>query len=120
MKKLSDYTGEDAIDLWLDLLDPLSVIVMDSEIKKIARSGKPKIIIAKMLLKAHRKEAIEIMQRIDPEPINGLNIISRLVAILSEIGENEEVKSFFGYAEQGKTESESSISLMENTEAEEK
>ena len=119
MKKLSDYVGEDAIDLWLDLLDPLSIIVMDADIKRIAKSGKPKIIIAKMILKAHRKEAIDIMQRIDPDPINGLNIISRLVAILSEIGENEEIKSFFGYAEQVKTENESSISVMANTEAEE-
>lgn len=119
MKKLSDYVGEDAIDLWLDLLDPLSVIATDKEIKEIARSGKPKILIAKMILKAHRKEAVDIMQRIDPEPINGINIISRLIAILTEIGENEEVRSFFGYAEQAKTESESSISLMENTEADE-
>lgn len=120
MKRLSDYVGEDAIDLWLDLLDPLTAIVMDSEIKNIVKSGKPKIIIAKMILKAHRKEAIDIMQRIDPDPINGLNIISRLVAILSEIGESEEIKSFFGYAEQVNTESKPSISLMENTEAEEK
>lgn len=119
MKKLSDYVGEEAIDLWLDLLDPLSVIATDKEIKDITRSGKPKILIAKMILKAHRKEAIEIMQRIDPAPINGLNIIARLVAIISEIGENEEIKSFFGYAEQAKTENGSSISLMENTEAEE-
>ena len=119
MKKLSDYVGEDAIDLWLDLLDPISVICMDKGIRDIVRSGKPKILIAKMILKAHRKEAVDIMQRIDPDPINGLNIISRLVAIIGEIGENEEIKSFFGYAEQVKTESESSISLMENTEAEE-
>ena len=119
MKRLSDYVGEDAIDLWLDLLDPLSVIANDKEIKVVARSGKPKIVIAKMILKAHRKEAIDIMERIDPEPINGLNIISRLIALLAEIGENEEVRSFFGYAEQAKTESESSILHMENTEASE-
>ena len=116
MKRLSDYVGEEAIDLWLDLLDPLSAIAMDGEIKNIVRSGKPKLLIAKMILKAHRKEAIDIMQRIDPEPINGLNIVSRLIAIIAEIGENEEVRSFFGYAEQVKKESESSTSVTENTE----
>lgn len=119
MKKLSDYVGEDAIDLWLDLLEPLSVIATDNEIRKITRSGKPKLLIAKTILKAHRKEAIEIMERIDPEPINGLNIISRLIAIITEIGENKELKSFFGYAVQAKTEKESSISVTENIEAEE-
>ena len=120
MKKLSDYQGDEAIELWADLLDPLTEILTDEKIRKIVQSGKPKITIAKEVLKLHKKEAVEILTTIDPEPIDGLNIVLRLVNLLAEIGQSEEIKSFFGYAEQEQMESESSSSVTENTEAEEK
>lgn len=119
MKKLSDYTGEEAIDLWADLLDPLTEILGDERIAEIVKSGKPKMLIAKEVLKLHKKSAEAIMLRIDDTPINGLNIVIRLINILAEIGQNEEVRSFFGYAEQAKTEDESGGSVTENTEEEE-
>ena len=31
MKRLSDYQGEEAIELWADLLDPISDILTDKE-----------------------------------------------------------------------------------------
>lgn len=120
MKKLSDYTGDDAIELWADLLDPLTRILSDKKVETIVKSGKSKLLIAKEILKSHKKDATEILLRIDPEPINGLNIILRLIALLTDIGQNEEIKSFFGYAAQAKTDSESSGFVMENTEEEEK
>lgn len=119
MKKLSDYKGDEAIDLWMDLLDPLTAIFTDDEIKKIVTHGENKIIIAKTLLKNHKSDVVEIMTRIDPEPIDGLNIITRLIALITEIGDNEEVKSFFGYAEEVKMERESSGLHMVNIEAKE-
>lgn len=119
MKKLSDYKGDEAIDLWADLLDPLTKILGDKKVKDVIQSGKSKMEIAKEILKHHKKEAVEIMLRVDPEPIDGLNIILRLVAILSDIGQNDEIKSFFAYAEAVKTESESFGSATENTEAKE-
>ena len=119
MKKLSDYKGDEAIELWADLLDPLTKILGDKKVKDVIQSGKSKMEIAKEILKSHKEEAVEIMLRIDPEPIDGLNIILRLVAILSDIGKNDEIKSFFGYAEAVKTESESFGSATENTEAKE-
>lgn len=116
MKKLSDYKGDEAIELWADLLDPLTAIFTDQEIRKIVTSGKPKIEIAKSLLKNYKTEVVEILIRIDPLPIDGLNIIVRLIDLLSEIGSDERIKSFFGYAEQVKTENESIGSVTENTE----
>lgn len=116
MKKLSDYKGDEAIELWADLLDPLSEVINDENFQRVVRSGKSKMIIAKEILKNHSKEAMQIMQRIDPEPVDGLNLILRLIALLADLGSNEEIKGFFGYAEQVKTESESSGSVMENTE----
>ena len=119
MKKLSDYKGDEAIELWVDLIDPLSNILTDNSIRKVVEAGRPKIEIAKAILKNHKSEAVEIMTRIDPEPIDGLNIILRLVALLSDIGQNEEIKSFFGFAEEVKMQKESFGSATESTEAEE-
>lgn len=116
MKKLSDYKGEDALELWDRLLDPLSAIIGNPEIKAIVRSGKNKLEIARALLRVQRKEIVEILLMIDPEPIDGLNIVSRLISLLSEIGQNDEVKAFFGYAAQVKQDSVSSDSHMENIE----
>ena len=104
MKKLSDYKGEEAIELWADLFDYISVIVGDKEIANIIKSGDNKIAIAKKVLKLHGKEAVAILERIDGTPVDGLNIVIRLVELITEIGQNEDMKSFFGYAEQAKTE----------------
>jgi hypothetical protein len=104
MKKLSDYKGEEAIDLWANLLDPLTAIINDKEIATIVKSGEPKINIAKKILKLHKKEAIEILEAVDDTPVDGMNIVIRLVELINEIGQNEDVKAFFGYAEQAKTE----------------
>lgn len=119
MKKLSDYKDEEAIDLWADLLDPLTVILSDDEIRKVIQSGKSKMEIAKTILKNHKKEASEIMLRIDDTELDGLNIILRLIAVLTDIGNNEEIKTFFGFAGQT-TEQTSFGSVMENTEEKEK
>ena len=119
MKRLSDYQGNDAIELWADLLDPISDIMTDKEIAKVTQEGKPPIEIAKTILKRHKKAAAEILLRIDPEPLDGLNIIIRLVAVLVEIGERNDVKTFFGYAAQENVNNESSGSATESTEVSE-
>lgn len=119
MKKLSDYKGEEAIELWADMLDPLTHILTDEGVRRAVESGKPKMIIAKEILKSHSKDAIDILNRIDDSPVNGLNLLLRLIAILNELGESEEIKAFFGFAEQVKTDNVSSGSLTENTEGNE-
>ncbi|MBR4760299.1 MAG: hypothetical protein IK078_09165 [Lachnospiraceae bacterium] len=115
MKKLSDYKGEDAIELWADLLEPLTNILGDPKIAAVVQSGQPKMMIAKAIMSEHKAEAEEILLRIDPEPLDGLNIIVRLVSVIVEIGQREEIRGFFGYAAQEKTESASSGSATVNT-----
>ena len=118
MKRLSDYQGEEALELWSDLLDPISDILTDTEVAQETKAGNPPIVIAKTILKKHKEAALKILLRIDPEPLDGLNIIMRLVALLAEIGGRSELKSFFGYAAQENVESESSGLATESTEAE--
>lgn len=120
MKKLSDYKGDDALELWADLLDPLTKMLSDDKIQSIVNSGKPKLIIAKEILKDHKSEAVEILTRIDPEPVDGLNIVLRLINLITEIGQSDEIKSFFAYAEQAETDKESSGLHMVSTEGDEK
>lgn len=119
MKKLSDYKGEDAIELWADLLEPLSNILTNQKIVKTVTSGAKPLIIAKDILTECKTEAVEILLRIDDTPIDGFNIIVRLVELIKEVGERDDIKSFFGYAEQAKEESAYSGSAMVNTAAEE-
>lgn len=120
MKKFSDYKGDEAIDLWADLLEPITNIISDPEVKKVVTSGQPKLVIAKTLIKNHKNEAVEILLRIDETPIDGLNLLLRLIELLADIGEVPEIKSFFGFAAEEQTDIESSGSPTESIEAEEK
>lgn len=118
MKKLSDYNGEEAIDLWADLMEPTATILADPEVAKFMQSGKPPIKIAHKILKTHKKEAIEILTRIDDTPVNGLSVVTRLLSLLAEISSDETIKSFFGTQGQ-KTEDMPSGSPTENIEEKE-
>ena len=116
MKKLSDYKDEEAIELWADLLDPISTILTDKEMQVVLRSKKAPIILAKEILKRHKKESSEILLRIDDTPLTGLNIITRLVSVISDVGNDKDVKSFFEYVVQVTKENASSGSPTESTE----
>lgn len=116
MKKLSDYEGDAAIELWADLLEPIARILADEKIKELYQSGKPKLLLAKEILKTHKEDATEVINRIDPTPFNALTLISRVVSILTEIEKNEELNAFFDMGEQTATDSESFGSATENTE----
>lgn len=117
MKKLADYKDAEAIELWADLLAPMTSIIADEKVAKTVKSGKPPFIIASEILKTHKKDATEILLRIDPTPIDGLNLIVRIIDIVIEIMNNEEVKGFFSSAEQATTLKEISGSATVNTEA---
>ena len=120
MKRLSDYKGEEAIELWADLLDPVTKILANKEVSNAAKAGKPILVIAKEMLKTNAKEVTEILLRIDDTPLTGLSIPARLISMLNEMQESEELRGFFNSAEQEKTAEESSGSATENTEADEK
>ena len=119
MKRFSDYKGNEAIELWADLLEPITKIFQDQQIAQTVKSGKAVFQIASEILKKHSKEASEILLRIDPTPLDGLNIILRLAELVQEISEREELKTFFGFTPQAMMGKESTGSHTESTEAEE-
>lgn len=117
MKKLSDYKGNDAIDLWADLLIPFTNIMGDEKVANAIRSKMSTMMIAQAILRNHKEDAIEILTRISGEPVDGLNVVIQLISLLADIGQNDDIKSFFGYAEQVNKDSESGGSVTESTEA---
>lgn len=119
MRTLSYYKGEEAIELWADLLEPMSSIVTDKDVLSAITSKKPPVVIARAMLKDHVKDVESILLRVDPEPLDGLNIIVRLVAFIMEMMNDPDLKVFFGFAGPEVTAKESSGSATESTEEEE-
>lgn len=117
MKKLADYKDAEAIELWADLLEPITKIMADKDVANTVKSCKAPFMIASEILKSHKEDAITILLRIDPTPIDGLNVIVRIIDIVMEIMNNEEVKGFFASAEQAQTLEGISGSATVNTEA---
>lgn len=112
MKRLSDYKGEEAVDLWMDILEIAAGIMADPKVQETA--GMPPLKIAMTMVKLHKKEVCEILLRIDPAPIDGLNVVKRFVDVFSEIAEEPDLSDFFGM--QGRSaQEESSGSATENT-----
>lgn len=115
MKRLSDYVGEDAIDLWADLMSPIARILTNPSVQRVMRAGGAPVTIARDILKNCKKEAYEVLTRIDDEPLTGANVIVRAVALIAELRDNEDLAGFFGRSKP--TSGKSSFgSATENTE----
>lgn len=98
MKKLSDYKGEAAIELWADLISPITAIAADKKTKEVYDNGTYMDVI-RYVLKEHKKEAMEICLRVDETPIDGINIVTRTFGIFTDVMNSPEAQSFFGSAQ---------------------
>ena len=83
--KLSDYKNEDAVEVIADIIEPLSVVFTDEEIKKEKNRMKA---IAKAL-KKYKREVIQILARIDGVPVdeyecNAITLPIKVVEVLNE------------------------------------
>lgn len=63
--KLSEIKGDAALDALADLMEPAARIFADDAVKDSIKSGEPKLILAKKLIKGHKKEVIEILAILD-------------------------------------------------------
>lgn len=114
MKRLTDYKGEDAIDLWGKIIESASAIITDPEIQKAVNEVSA-IVLAGKVIKTHKKEISEILLSVDDTPIDAQNLVSRTLVLLDDIGKIPEAASFFGLQGQNETK-ESSGSATANTE----
>lgn len=120
--KLSDFKGEEALDVLAELIEPAATIMADPEVSNLYKSGKPKILLAKHIIKNHKKEVITILAVLDEEDPNKYGEKITLVSLplkVIELLSDEDLLQLFQF--QGQTmEETSSGSATEITEAKEK
>ena len=114
--KLSDYKGEDALDLLADILEPATSILGDEVFREKMREKEPPVKLAKYALKNHKGAILEIMARIDGEdPATYKPGIFELPSkVLDILNDKELMDLFTSQAESVTTPAFGSV--MENTE----
>lgn len=91
MSKLSEYKNEDAIEVIADIIEPLSAIFTDDEIKK----EKNRMKAISKALKKYKKEVIQILARIDDVPVEKYecNALTLPIKVL-EVMNDKEIQDF--------------------------
>lgn len=115
--KLSEIKGERALEVLVDLIDPVTLIVADEEIVNTYKSKAPKILLVKKLIETHKKEVLTILAILNNEnPETYEPSLIELPKMLLDLVHDEELMNLF--TSQNQTmESESSGSATENIEA---
>lgn len=98
--RLSEIKGENAIDVLADILDPLTEMLADPNVKKVARSKSPTLIKASKILKYQKKAVLEMLAILNQTPVDEFNpslleLPIMLVDLLNDVSENEELASLF-------------------------
>lgn len=122
--KLTEFRGEDAIELLADILEPTALILGDEATRKLVKDAQAKKItkvkaISKVI-KKHKKEIVEILARLDGQDPKtyDCNILVLPQKVL-DIVNDKELASFFTSQVQ-QMESESFGLHTENIEENEK
>lgn len=96
--KLSDFKGEDALDVLADIIEPVTDIATDTDVTDQWKSKGKMASLVKVILKKHPKGVIAILARLEnksyeeyAETIN----IATLPAKLLEVMQDEVLMSFF-------------------------
>ena len=116
MKRLSEYEGEEALDILADLIVPAAEIFSDKSIAALYRAGK-RAECVKVAIKEHKQEVIEVLavlEKQDPKTYKP-KIVTLPLQLLQVLNDPEVVGLFQSQAQ--KTESASFGSATESTEA---
>lgn len=115
-RKLSDIKGEEAIDVLADILEPVTAIMADEQVRNAVNAKLPTIKIVQLALKTHKKDIVKILAVMDGQDAENYEVnLLELPARILEILNDETIMSLF--TSQGQMmESERSGSAVENTE----
>lgn len=106
MKNLSDFTGEEAIELWAELYDQFEELLTDKEIIAVTTGGKIDIRTAtKIAVKNHRNALLDIFDKLGEE-IDGANLFPAVVTLLTEMIFGGRARAFFKSAAPEKSDAE--------------
>ena len=114
MRRLSEYRGEEALDVLADLIEPATEIMTDKQLVALFRE-KNMATAAKVAIKNHKRAVLNILARLEDEnPDTYAPSIFALPMKLLEIFNDPELVNLF--SSQGQTEDQTnSGSATENT-----
>lgn len=119
--KLSEYKGEEALEVLADLLEPALDIFTDKEFLGIIKNGEKKTKAITYAIKEHKTSVLEILAATEGMPVSEYrdkcNVMT-LPAKLLEILNDKELMNFF-YSQLPKEVQTYFGSAMENTEEKE-
>lgn len=120
--KLSDYKGEEALDVLADIIEPLTAIFADEEFQELTKQkGTPAVKYVKPMIKNHKKELIEVLARLENKPVEeykqGLTLMTLPLQVLEFINDPEIQNLFHSQSQTEHKPSASTGSAPENTEA---
>ena len=121
--RLSDYKGEEALDVLADIIEPLANIIADAEIQELSKKpNTPIIAMVKPAIKNHKGDLITILARLENVPVEEyrktMNLLTLPKQVMELLNDPEVQNLFFSQGESQVTSLASSSSAMENTEAE--
>lgn len=127
--RLSDFKGEEALDVLADIIEPITYILADKDIQKMRKEAAeekkalPMISYVKPAIKNHKTEIIQILSRLNnqtPEEYEeNLSLATLPVHVLELINDPEIQKLFISQSQTSAEQLASSGSVSENTEAKE-
>jgi ribonuclease D len=127
--RLSDYKGEEALDVLADIIEPLTFIIADDDIQKLIEESQnkdkkvPMIKYVTPAIKNHKPEIIQILARLQNQSVEeykeSLSLVTLPMQVLEFINDPEIQKFFTSQSQSLGTPSASSGSATENTEAKE-
>ena len=123
--RLSDFRGEEAIEVLADIIEPLAFICADPEIIALNQQegGTPMLAYVKPMLKNHSKEVVEILAILNRQPAEEYKATLTLATLPLQVLEminDPEIQNLFHSQSQSPVDlSAFSGSVMESTEAEE-
>lgn len=121
--RLSDFKGEEALDVLADIIEPITAIISDSEVQELAKKkGTKPVEYIKPMIKNHKAELISVLARLDckteEEYKENLSLVTLPMQVLELINDPEVQNLFHSQGESKVTSLASSSPATENTEAE--
>ena len=112
--KLSEYRGEEALNVLADLIEPAGEIMSDKEIGEVFKQNRFKAI--GLAIKNHKKAVMQILATMDGVPVDDYkcNVFSLPVKILEILNDPEMIQLFQYQGQTGDAKSSGSASV--NTE----
>lgn len=110
--RLSDYKGEEALDVLADMLEPTSKIVNDDKVKDLI--GKSKLELVAYVIRNHKEDVLKLMaalERKDVETFKNTVTVFTLPMKLLDIINDPDVQLLFTYqGQKGDATSSGSVS----------